>query len=93
VSLFIYQVGISQVQVSYSKADNMYFSKFKTFQFYSLDVKNTLEFEPKKEGIIVKIYVEGTVSMDIVSSKDNEMIWQAVLSGILKKNERRRQRR
>jgi hypothetical protein len=148
VSLFIHQVVISQVQVSYSKADNMDFSKFKTFQVNSLDVKNTPEFEPKKEGlnllikeinnqmisrgyekvkenpdliiniglvitnetqtrqtdvrdapmyigqrnyhweseeIVIRRYVEGTVTMDMVSSKDNEMIWQAVSSGILEK--------
>jgi hypothetical protein len=134
--------------VSYSKADNIDFSKFKTFKVNSFDVKNIPEFEPKKEGlsllieeinnqmisrgyekvkenpdliiniglvitketqtrqtdvrdapmyigqrnyhweseeIVVRTYMEGTVTMDIVSSKDNEMIWQALSSGILEK--------
>lgn len=148
VFLFIYQVSLTQNLVSYNKADNVDFSKFKTFQINSFDVKNIPEFEPKKEGlnllieeinsqmisrgfekvnknpdliinigvvltnktqtrqtnfrdapryigqrnyhweseeIVVRNYVEGTVTIDIVSIKDNEMIWQAVSSGILEK--------
>jgi hypothetical protein len=144
----MFQVVISQVQVSYSKADDIDFSQFKSFQINNFDLKDIPEFEPKEEGlnllieeiskqmilrgyekveenadliiniglvitketqtretdfrdaptyigqrnyhwqseeIVVRNYVEGTVTMDIVSSKDNEMIWQAVSSGILEK--------
>lgn len=148
ISLLVFQVGSSQVQVSYSKAENIDFTKFKTFQIYSLDVKNIPEFEPKRSGlnlliveinkqmtsrgyqkvkenpdliinigvyitketqtrqtdykdapmyigqrnyhweseeIVVRRYLEGTVTLDIVSTENNEMIWQAVSSGILEK--------
>ena len=148
MSLMVFQVGTAQVQVSYSKAENIDFTKFKTYQIYSLDVKNIPEFEPKKEGlnlliveinkqmtsrgyqkvkenpdliinigvvitnetqtrqtdfrdapryigqrnyhwqseeIVVSRYIEGTVTLDIVSTEANEMIWQAVSSGILQK--------
>jgi hypothetical protein len=148
VALLIDQVGRSKDQVSYSKIDNIYFSKFKTFQVNSFDVKHIPKFEPKKEGlnlfieeinnqmisrgyekvkenpdliiniglvitketqtrqidfrdapvyigqrnyhweseeVVVRRYAEGTVTMGIVSSKNNEMIWQALSSAILKK--------
>jgi hypothetical protein len=143
-------IGQAQILVSYEKADQGDFSKFKTFQVYSLDVKNIPEFEPKKEGlnlligeinkqmisrgyekvkanpdliinvgvsitaevqtrettirdapmyigqrnykweseeVIVREYTEGTVTLDIVDTSENELIWQAVTSGILEKNQ------
>jgi hypothetical protein len=148
LSLIIYQVGSSQIRVSYNKVDNIDFSKFKTYQVYSLDVVTIPEFEAKKEGltllimeidkqmkargfekvkenpdllinlgvdigeetqtrqtdfrdapiymgqrnyhweseeIVVRKYIEGTVTLDLVSSQDNEMIWQAVGTAVLEK--------
>ncbi|MCJ7468436.1 MAG: DUF4136 domain-containing protein [Maribacter sp.] len=154
--LAISHIGQAQILVSYEKADRVDFSKFKTFQVYSLDVKNIPEFEPKKEGlnllieeinkqmisrgyekvkenpdliinvgvsitaevqtrettfrdapmyigqrnyhweseeVIVREYNEGTVALDIVDTSENEMIWQAVASGILeKKREKNRKK-
>ncbi len=139
----------SQILVSYNKADDVDFSKFKTFQVYSLDVKNIPEFEQKKEGlnllileindqmisrgyqkvsknpdlminigvnitaevqtretdfrrdapmyigqrnyhweseeVVVRNFTEGTVTLDIVDKLKNELIWQAVSSGVLSK--------
>lgn len=138
----------SQILVSYNKADDVDFSKFKTFQVYDFEVKNIPEFEPKKEGlnlliaeinkqmsfrgyqkvaknpdlminigvnitaevqtretnfrdapiymgqrnyhweseeIVVRNYIEGTVTLDIVDNRKNEMIWQAVSQGTVSK--------
>lgn len=156
LSLFIYQVVLSQNLVSYSKADDVDFSKFKTFNVNDLDIKNVSEFEPKKEGInilieeinnqmisrgyekvnenpdliinigivitneeqtretdlrdapiyigqrnyhweseevIVRKYIEGTATLDIVSSKDNELIWQAISSAILEKKQEKNKKK
>lgn len=41
----------SQTIVSYDKAKDLDFAKYKTFQIYSLDVKSIPEFEPKKSGL------------------------------------------
>jgi hypothetical protein len=41
----------SQTIVSYDKAKDIDFTKYKTFQIYSLDVKSIPEFEPKKSGL------------------------------------------
>ena len=41
----------SQTIVSYDKAEDIDFTKYKTFQIYSLDVKSIPEFEPKKSGL------------------------------------------
>lgn len=43
--------GYSQVLVSYNKFGDMDFSKYKTYQIYSLEVNNIPEFEPKKTGL------------------------------------------
>lgn len=139
----------SQILVSYNKADDVDFSKFKTFQVHDFEVKNIPEFEPKKEGlnlliaeinkqmsfrgyqkvtkdpdliinigvtitaevqtrdtdfrrdapmyigqrnyhweseeIVVRNYIEGTVTLDIVDNRENEMIWQAVSQGTVSK--------
>lgn len=154
--LVFINVGYSQTLVSYNKADNVDFSTFKTFQVYSLDVKNTPEFEAKKEGlnlligeifnqmisrgyqkvkenpdliinvgvditkktqtretdirdapmyigqrnykweseeIVVRKYTEGTVTLDIVNHANNELIWQAISSGILEKKREKNQKK
>ena len=55
--------GHSQTLVSYNKNEDVDFSKYKTYQIYSLDVKNIPEFEPKKTGInllIVEIHKQMT---------------------------------
>lgn len=146
--LLFMSLGHSQNLVSYNKSDNVDFTKFKTFQVYSLDVKNIPEFEPKKAGlnllieeinkqmnargykkvkenpdliinlgvnitsevqtretdirdapkymgqrnyhweseeVVVQKYTEGTVTLDLVDTHKNEMIWQAVSSGTLSK--------
>jgi len=148
ISILLFQGVNSQIQISYNKADNVDFSKFKTFQVYGLDVQHTPEFEPKKEGlnlmveeinkqmsirglektqenpdlkiniglviskqtqtretslrdapqyigqrnyhweseeIVQRRYTEGTVTLDIINTESNEMIWQAVSRGILEK--------
>lgn len=140
--------GHSQTLVSYNKSEDVDFSEFKTYQIYSLDVKNIPEFEPKKEGlnmlleeihkqmvarsyekvsenpdlvinvgvtiteevqtrqtdirdapryfgqrnyhweseeIAIGKYTAGTVTLDIVDTAKNEMIWQAVSTGVLDK--------
>lgn len=41
----------SQNLISYDKSEGVDFSKYKTYQIYSLDVKNIPEFEPKKTGL------------------------------------------
>ncbi len=140
--------GHSQTLISYNKSENVDFSKYNTYQIYSLDVTNTPEFEPKKTGlnlligeinkqmkargyekvkekpdliinlgvaitaevqtrqtdirdapmyigqrnyhweseeIVVQKYIEGTVTLDLVDTSKNEMIWQAVSAGTLSK--------
>ena len=44
-------LGISQVLVSYNKAPEVDFKKYKTYQVYGLNVTTIPEFEPKKESI------------------------------------------
>lgn len=39
----------------------------------------------ESEEVVVRKYTEGTVTLDMVNKADNEMIWQAVSSGILQK--------
>lgn len=156
ISLIVFQVGNSQILVSYTKAEDADFSKYKTFQVYSLDVMSIPEFEPKKEGlnlligeinnqmvsrgyqkvkenpeliinigvniseeartretdlrdapvymgqrnyhwkseeIVIGSYTEGTVTLDIVDTARNEMIWQAISSGALQeKREKNRKK-
>ena len=140
--------GFSQTLVSYNKSENVDFSKYKTYKIYSLEIKNSPEFEPKKAGlnlllleitkqmnargykkvtenpdllinigvaiteevqtretdirdapmyigqrnykweseeIVVRKYSEGTVTLDLVDTNKEDMIWQAVSSGILSK--------
>lgn len=55
--------GHSQTLVSYNKNEDVDFSKYKTYQIYSLDVKNIPEFEPKTTGLellIVEIHKQMT---------------------------------
>ena len=148
--------GHSQVLVSYNKSENVDFSKYNTYQIYSLDVKNIPEFEPKKAGlnllveeinnqmisrgyekvkenpeliinlgvsimdevqtresdirdaprymgnrnyhweaeeIVVRRYTEGTVTLDLVDTSKNEMIWQAVSAGTLEKKREKNKKR
>lgn len=51
IMLLFVVYGYSQVLVSYNKSQGVDFSAFKTYQIYSLDVKNIPEFEPKKTGL------------------------------------------
>lgn len=52
IALLLFTIyGHSQILVSYNKSDDVDFSTFKTYQIYSLDVKNIPEFEPKKTGL------------------------------------------
>lgn len=44
-------LGLSQVLVSYNKAPEVDFKKYKTYQVYGLNVTTIPEFEPKKESI------------------------------------------
>ena len=44
-------MGHSQTLVSYDKSEDVDFSKYKTYQVYSLEVTNIPEFEPKKAGL------------------------------------------
>ncbi len=44
-------LGMSQLLVSYNKAANVDFKKYKTYQVYGLNVTTIPEFEPKKESI------------------------------------------
>lgn len=41
----------SQILISYDKSEDVDFSKYKTFQIYSLDVQSIPEFEPKETGL------------------------------------------
>lgn len=140
--------GYSQVLVSYNKSDDVDFSKYNSYQIYSLDVKDIPEFKTKKTGldfligeihkqmvargyekvkdnpeliinlgvvlteeaqtretdirdatpymgqrnyhweseeIVIGYYTEGTVTLDLVDTSKNEMIWQAVSAGALSK--------
>lgn len=49
--LLIPLFGQSQTLVSYDKSEDVDFSKYKTYQIYSLEVTNIPEFEPKKTGL------------------------------------------
>ena len=49
--LFFILYGQSQNLISYDRSEGVDFSKYKTYQIYSLDVKNIPEFEPKKTGL------------------------------------------
>lgn len=146
----------SQTIVSYDKAKDIDFTKYKTFQIYSLDVKSIPEFEPKREGlnlmlveiikqmesrgfvkvlenpdliinlgvsvvskeqtretnirdaplymgqrnyhweseeVVVGTYTEGTVTLDLVDSASEKMIWQVVGSSIVsEKREKNRKK-
>lgn len=44
-------LGMSQLLVSYNKASEVDFKKYKTFQVYGLNVTTIPEFEPRKEGL------------------------------------------
>ena len=139
-------IVFSQTIVSYDKAKDVDFTKYKTFQIYSLDVRSIPEFEPKKSGlnlmlteiisqmesrgfvkvsenpdliinlgvsivsknqtresdireaplymgqrnyhweseeVIVGTYTEGTVTLDLVDTQNEKMIWQVVGSSVL----------
>jgi hypothetical protein len=145
--LFLLPVLVfSQTIVSYDKAKDVNFTKYKTFQIYSLDVKTIPEFEPKKSGlnlmlveiinhmesrgfvkvaenpdliinlgvlvvsknetretnigdaplymgqrnyhwesqeVVIGTYTEGTVTLDLVDTKNDKMIWQVVGASVL----------
>ncbi len=148
ILLLLPAFGYSQVLVSYNKSDDVDFSKYKTYQIYSLDVKDIPKFKTKKTGldlligeihkqmvargyekvkenaeliinlgvviseeaqtretdirdatpymgqrnyhwesqeVLVGYYTEGTVTLDLVDTSENEMIWQAVSKGALSK--------
>ena len=51
ILLLLPAFGYSQVLVSYNKSDDVDFSKYKTYQIYSLDVKDIPEFKAKKTGL------------------------------------------
>jgi hypothetical protein len=146
----------SQTIVSYDKAKDIDFTKYETFQIYSLDVKSIPEFEPKKSGlslmlteiinqmesrgfvkvsenpdliinlgvsivsknqtresdirdaplymgqrnyhweskeVVVGTYTEGTVTLDLVDTQNEKMIWQVVGASVLsEKREKNRKR-
>jgi hypothetical protein len=146
----------SQTVVSYDKAKDVDFTKYKTFQIYSLDVKSIPEFEPKKSGlnlllvemikhmesrgfvkvlenpdliinvgvsivskdqtretsirdapmymgqrnykweaqeVVIGSYTEGTVTLDLVDTKNEKMIWQVVGASVLsEKREKNRKK-
>ena len=146
----------SQTIVSYDKAKDVDFTKYKTFQIYSLDVKSTPEFEPKRSGlnlmlveiikhmesrgfekvlenpdliinvgvsivskdqtretnvgdapiymgqrnyqweskeVVIGTYTEGTVTLDLVDTQNEKMIWQVVGASVLsEKREKNRKR-
>lgn len=42
---------MSQVLVSYNKASDTDFTAYKTFQVYKLEVNDTIQFEPQREGL------------------------------------------
>ena len=149
-------LGHSQVLVSYDKSEGVDFSKYNTYQIYSLEVTSIPEFEPKKTGlnlliveinkqmvargyekvsenpdliinlgasvteeeqtretgireapryigqrnyhweseeIVIGRYKEGTVTLDLVDTASNEMIWQAVASGILEKKQEKNEKK
>lgn len=44
-------LGMSQLLVSYNKASEVDFKKYKTFQVYGLNITTIPEFEPRKEGL------------------------------------------
>jgi len=47
----------------------------------------------ESEEIVVQRYIEGTVTLDLVDTSKNEMIWQALSSGVLsKKREKNRKK-
>lgn len=154
--LLIPLLGQSQTLVSYDKSEDVDFSKYKSYQVYSLEVTNIPEFEPKKTGlnlligeihkhmaargyekvsenpdliinlgvniteaeqtretslrdaprymgqrnyswaseeIVVRRYTEGTVTLDLVDTASNEMIWQAVAAGALEKKREKNKKR
>lgn len=72
--LFLLPVLVfSQTIVSYDKAKDVDFAKYKTFQIYSLDVKSIPEFEPKKSGLnlmLVEI-IENMESRGFVKVTEN----------------------
>lgn len=154
--LLIPILGHSQYLVSYDKSQGVDFSKYKTYQIYSLDVKSIPEFEPKKTGlnmligeihkqmvargyekvsenpdllinlgleitsevqtrettyrdapmylgqrnyhweseeIVVREYTAGTVTLDLVDTAADAMIWQAIATGILEKKREKNQKK
>jgi hypothetical protein len=157
ILFFLFPVLVfSQTIVSYDKAKDVDFSKYKTFQIYSLDVKSIPEFEPKKSGlnlmlleivkhmesrgftkvqenpdliinlgvsivskkqtretnigeaplymgqrnykweskeVVIGTYTEGTVTLDLVDTQNEKMIWQVVGASVLsEKREKNRKR-
>ena len=149
-------LGHSQILVSYDKSEGVDFSKYNTYQIYSLEVTSIPEFEPKKTGlnlligeinmqmvargyekvsenpdliinlgvditeeeqtretsireapmyigqrnyhwsseeIVIGRYKEGTVTLDLVDTASNEMIWQAVASGVLEKKQEKNEKK
>lgn len=156
--LFIFSAfGYSQTLISYNKSEDIDFSKYKTYQIYGLDIKNTPEFEPKRSGlnlliveinnqmnargykkvkdnpdliinlgvliikevqtretdfrtdapkyigqrnynweseeVVVRKYIEGTVTLDLVDTNKNELIWQAVSAGTLSKKREKNEKK
>ena len=45
------------------------------------------------EEIVVATYKAGTVTMDVVDTAENRMIWQSVAKGALDKNESKKRKR
>ena len=47
----------------------------------------------ESEEIVVRNYVSGTVTLDIVDNHKNEMIWQAVAKGVVEKKQEKNKKK